>query len=264
MDGLPILTFHALDERRAVCALPPRVFRRSIERLRASGRRGIAVDEVADRVRRGLALPPAAMAITFDDGYRSVYEVAFPILRAAGLTATVFLTVGPPNARGDRLPSLQGRTMLGWSEIREMHRHGVSFGAHTLTHPDLTRLATADVDREMRTSKAIIEDRLGAAVSCFAYPYGRHDERSRALARELFASACSDALGLVRSGSDPWALERVDAYYLRTDRRFAVAIGRWLPLYLRLLDVPRRLRRRVRDALSAGTSAERPGRGDAS
>ena len=246
---LPILTFHALDDRPAVCALPPRVFRRGIERLRARGFRALAVAEVGDRIRRGVDLPADAVAFSFDDGYRSVYEEAFPILGDAGLTATVFLTVGPPAGTRDRLPSLEGRDMLSWAEIREMQRSGFAFGAHTLTHRDLRRLPAPEVETEMRTSKAMIEDRLGTAVTCFAYPYGRYDERSRALARELFACACSDALGLVTRRSDPWALERVDAYYLRTDRRFDVALTRWLPHYLRVLDVPRRLRRRVVDAL---------------
>lgn len=102
----------------------------------------------------------------------------------------------------------------------------------------------------MRASKETVEDQLGTAVLCFAYPYGRHDARSRALARQLFACACSDALGLVSARSDPWALERVDTYYLRTDRRFDVVRTRWLPHYLWALAVPRRLRRRATEAFS--------------
>lgn len=247
---LPILTFHAIDERSDVCAFPPLVFRRGVERLRARGTRALGLAEIADLVGPRRDLPDGAVAVTFDDGYRSVYDEAFPILHEAGMTATVFLTVGPPTATGERLPSLEGRPMLSWSEIREMQRSGFSFGAHTLTHRDLTRLPTCEIEAEMRTSKAMIEDRLGTAVSCFAYPYGRYDERSRALARDLFACACSDALGLVSRRSDPWALERVDAYYLRTERRFDVALTRWLPHYLRVLDVPRRLRRRVTTALA--------------
>jgi peptidoglycan/xylan/chitin deacetylase (PgdA/CDA1 family) len=240
---LPILTFHTLDDRPAVCALPPRVFRHGIARLRARGFEAIALEAVADRVRRGLDLPPTAVVITFDDGYRTVYDEAFPVLQDAGMTATVFLTVGPRTAPGDRLPSLEGRPMLSWPEIREMQRAGFAFGAHTLTHPDLTRLAAPDVETEMRASKELLEDRLGTAVPCFAYPYGRYDARSHALARDLFSCACSDALGLVGGRSDPWALERVDTYYLRTDRRFDVVLKRWLPHYLRVLNVPRRLRR---------------------
>jgi peptidoglycan/xylan/chitin deacetylase (PgdA/CDA1 family) len=246
---LPILTFHTLGDGRGVGVLDPGVFRRSMERLRAAGHRTVGLGDVAAQVRHGLELPPAAVVLTFDDGDRSVYEHAFPVLQAHGMTATIFLTVGPPVAGGDRLPSFEGRPMLSWTEIREMQRAGVTFGAHTLTHPDLTRIPEPEVETEMRASKAMIEDRLETVVSCFAYPYGRYDERSRALARRLFACACSDALGLVGARSDPWALERIDTHYLRTDRRFDVVLTRWLPLYVRLQNLPRRLRRRVASAL---------------
>jgi len=246
---LPILTFHTLDDRPEMGALEPGVFGRCMERLRAAGRCSVELGDVAARIRQGLDLPSAAVVLTFDDGYRSTYEHAFPVLQAHGMTATVFLTVGPQGADGERLPSFEGRPMLSWAEIREMQRAGISFGAHTLTHPDLTRIPKQQVETEMRASKARIEDRLGAAVECFAYPYGRYDERSRELARRWFACACSDALGLVSALSDPWALERVDTHYLRTDRRFDVVLTRWFPLYVRLQNVPRRLRRRVASAL---------------
>jgi len=141
--------------------------------------------------------------------------------------------------------------MLSWAEIHEMQRAGISFGAHSLTHPDLTRISPQQVETEMRASKARIEDRLGTAVECFAYPYGRYDVRSRELARQWFACACSDTLGLVSACSDPWALERVDAHYLRTERRFDVVLTRWFPLYVGLQNVPRRLRRSVASVLGS-------------
>jgi len=106
---LPILTFHAIDERSDVCAFPPRVFRRGVGRLRARGTRALGLAEIADLVGRRRDLPDGSVAVTFDDGYRSVYDEAFPILHEAGMTATVFLTVGSPTATGERLPSLEGR-----------------------------------------------------------------------------------------------------------------------------------------------------------
>ena len=75
--------------------------------------------------------------ITFDDGYRSVYEEAFPVLERYGMCATVFLTVGEDEGKepASRLPSLNGHPMLSWSEIREMNSAAMGVGAHTLTHP---------------------------------------------------------------------------------------------------------------------------------
>ena len=96
-----------------------------------------------------------------------------------------------------------------------MHRGGVTFAAHTLTHPDLTRLATDQIQAEICDSKAIIEDALGIAVTSFAYPYGRYNRQIREIVEQYFACACSDRLGSVAPSSDLWNLERADAYCLR-------------------------------------------------
>ena len=136
--------------------------------------------------------------------------------------------------------------MLGWSQIREMARAGISFGAHTMTHPDLRSLSTEDMSREILGSKYTLEDRLGQAVSSFAYPFGLFDDRSRAIVKDHFTAGVSDALGFVEPASDPWTLERLDTYYLRTEPRFDSFFQPWFPSYLRARNVPRRLKRWVR------------------
>ena len=244
---LPILTFHALEDRAAVIAVPPRVFAQGLARLHKRGYRTLSLLEAVECLRRNKPFPDRAFVITFDDGYQTVYEEAFPVLQRYGMSATVFLTVG---ARGtakpaDRLPVLSGRAMLSWGEIWEMRRGGIEFGAHTLTHPDLTRVPFDQVEAEVHDSKVILEDTLGAPVASFAYPYGRYDDRSRELARQHFTCACSDQLGLLTAASDPYALERVDAYYLRTDRLFNVMVTRLFPWYIRARSIPRRIRRAV-------------------
>jgi hypothetical protein len=95
----------------------------------------------------------------------------------------------------------------------------------------------------MCESKMIIEDMLGIPVSCFAYPFGRYHQASYELARQYFTCASSDKLGLISLDSDPYALERVDAYYLRTERLFGVLTTGLLPWYLRARRIPRQLRR---------------------
>jgi len=71
---------------------------------------------------KGLSFPARSLAITFDDGYRSVNEEAFPVLQRYRMMANVFLTVGKNNT--DRLPSMERRSMLSWPEVREMHLAG--------------------------------------------------------------------------------------------------------------------------------------------
>lgn len=243
--SLPVLTFHTLDDRPSVISFPASLFRRSMARLHESGFRTLDLLEAVDRLQRGMPLPQRSLVITFDDGYQSVYEEAFPVLERYGMCATVFLTAGEERKKepASRLPSLNGRSMLSWREIREMQSASFAFGAHTLTHVDLTRAPLERVEEEMCESKRIIEDALGTPVASFAYPYGRFDRHSLAIARRYFACACSDKLGLVSPDSDPYTVERVDAYYLRSDGLFDLMTTRLFPLYISARSIPRHIRR---------------------
>jgi peptidoglycan/xylan/chitin deacetylase (PgdA/CDA1 family) len=254
--SLAVITFHAIDDSSSVIAYAPRTFRGVMAALYEAGHRALPLVQVLDCLNRNLPFPDRSFAITFDDGYESVYSQAFPTLQRYGWSATVFLTVGAHGnrTRSERLPSLGGREMLSWDEISEMQRGGITFGAHTLTHPDLTRMPSARVEAEVRDSKSIIEGALGAAVAAFAYPFGRYDRRCRDIVRSHFACACADTLGLLRPQSDLYAMERVDAYYLRTERLFAVMPTRWFPLYVRARALPRGLRRAVRSCVPKGFS----------
>jgi peptidoglycan/xylan/chitin deacetylase (PgdA/CDA1 family) len=159
------------------------------------------------------------------------------------MTATVFLTVGKTKKK--RLPTMEGRSMLSWHEIKEMHRSGIAFGAHTLTHPDLTRLPAEFVEGEVVGGKRVIEDALGSRVDTFAYPFGRYDERCRELVSRHFLCACSDRVGLLRPNTDLYAMERVDAYYLRSERLFRAMLTSFFPLYVQARSIPRLIRRAV-------------------
>lgn len=256
-NPLPILMFHDISDRRGVISLSPTVFRSGLARLHEAGYKTVALEDVAECLHsvggtgphqagtKSQPLPEPALAITFDDGFETVYSQAFPILQQYGLSATIFLTVGDrPNTTSQaRLPVQQGRAMLSWGEIREMHRHGISFGAHTLTHPDLRHIPPDRVETEICTSKEVIEDALGVAVPTFAYPYGYYDQGTRDIVAQHFVCACSVRLGLVSAASDPYALERVDSHYLRTERLFGLIVSPWFPWFVRARSIPRRIRR---------------------
>lgn len=241
--SFPILTFHAVDEQASVISFSPTLFARGMALLHDEGYKTVSLMELTDRFRRNIVPPDRSVVITFDDGYQSVYQEAFPVLQRYGMTATVFLTTG--KKRDERLPSMEGRSMLSWHEIKEMHRAGIAFGAHTLTHPDLTRLPAELLEAEVVGGKRVIEDELGSRVDTFAYPFGRHNNQCRQLVSQHFTCACSDRLGLCRSTSERYAMERVDAYYLRTERLFHMMLTSIFPFYVHARGVPRRIRRAV-------------------
>ncbi len=244
---LPILTFHSLDDGTSIISFAPRAFRRGMAKICERQYQTLRLLEAVDYINRNEPFPERSCVITFDDGYKTVYDEAFPILQHYGIKATVFLTVGERGKMKStgRLPPLNGRSMLNWHEINEMRRWGIDFGAHTLTHPDLTCLSPDQIEAEICESKKIIEDALGTHVACFAYPYGRYDNRSYKVVRQHFACACSDKLGLVTPDSDPYALERIDAAYLRTDWLFDMMLTKLFPWYIRLRSIPHRVRRVV-------------------
>lgn len=242
---LPVLTFHDINKRPSVISISPGVFQRSIARLHDNGFRALSLMEVADVLNKSIQFPDRSFAITFDDGYRSVYKESFPVLQRYDMSATVFLTVGEnaPVKPSDRLPSLNGRPMLSWHEIREMQQAGIDFGAHTCTHPNLTSLPIGQVKAEICDSKKIIEDALGARVFFFAYPYGCYNLQIRTIVQQHFTCAYSVKLSMITKRSDLYALERVDAYYLRTDRLFRRMLTKLFPWYLLARNIPRSIRR---------------------
>jgi peptidoglycan/xylan/chitin deacetylase (PgdA/CDA1 family) len=243
--SLSILTFHAVDDTASVIAFSPELFRRGLQRLSEAGYRTITLMEATECIQHREPFPDRAFVITFDDGYESVYSNALPVLRDLNFSATVYLTTGmnPTGRFDERLPSLENRLMLSWGEIQEMQKYAIEFGAHTLTHPDLTKLSQQQIELEIGDSKKRIEDATGTEVSSFAYPFGRFDDRSREIAQQYFASACSDRLGIASLQSDLYTLERVDAYYLRSEKAFDLLPTKFFPGYIMSRNLPRRLRR---------------------
>lgn len=242
---IPVLTFHKIDETPSVISFPPSLFESFMEKLIRNGYRAVGLTDAVENLYRGAPFQEKTFVLTFDDGYRSVYSEAFPVMKRHGMSATVFLTVGDPPGPGGRIPPLNGSEMLSWAEVTEMREAGIRFGAHTLTHPDLTRLGTEKIEYEIVKSKEIIEGVLGEPVRSFAYPYGRYDERSMGIAGRLFDCACSDELGLLTLESNRYALGRVDAYYLKDERLSGLMLSGLFPYYVRLRNVPRKIRRRL-------------------
>lgn len=219
MRSIPILTYHSIDDSGSVLSTSLETFRRHMAILHEMGWKTVRITEIIECLRGRKGFSPQTVALTFDDGFASIYEHAFPLLCRYGFSATVFLVTdysGRSNAWPGQPPGIDRLPLLRWPQILEMSRGGIRFGAHTKTHPDLRHLSSPEMRAEVLECKREIEDRLGQAVDSFAYPYGRLDGRALAVVSELFAAACGTELAFVRETSNPWCLERLDAYYLRS------------------------------------------------
>jgi len=152
-------------------------------------------------------------AVTFDDGYLSVYDYAYPVLKSKGVLATLFIvadTVGGLN-EWDRRAGDQTEKMMTVEQIREMASAGFEIGSHTLSHPYLTGLSDEQLKMELSDSKRRLEDIVGKEVAAFSYPYGDFDLRvSRAAVEAGYLYAASTKLGVVVPGTDSFAIPRVN------------------------------------------------------
>jgi len=129
--------------------------------------------DVKNHIESGIKITNKYVVITFDDGYCDFYTEAFPVLQKYGFTATVFLPTGFVSKKG--LKFKENET-LTWNQVRELNNNGISFGSHTVTHPQLKSLRKEDIRHEIIHSKEVIEDKLGESIRAFSYPFAFPDE----------------------------------------------------------------------------------------
>ncbi len=279
---IKILAYHDIGPQSFFnLQVPEKVFESHMSYLSESGYNIISLEEAVELLKSKKPVPADTVVITFDDGYRSVYEHVLPAVRRYGIPVTVFLSTGPVEKRGplfvdalayafektgkERLdltpwglraysianaglkeragleindfskdlkteerrkllqfifekldveldpPELRNR-MLTWEEVRISKSQGVSFGAHTVTHPSLARISTEEAGEEINRSKKMMEERLDSEVKTFAYPYGSAkdvDRKVRDIVSEKgFSCAVTLQMGINNGGSDLFMLKR--------------------------------------------------------
>lgn len=248
---IPILTYHSIDDSGSVVSTTASVFQRQMKYLSDTKWNVVALNDLVRSLLEKAPIPAKTVVLTFDDGFQNFYSEAFPVLAEHRFKATVFLVTdhcGKYNDWESKSYDIPRNKLLSWSEIREMHELGVGFGSHTRTHPDLRKLSHEQVRKEMVESKLAIEDALGCQAGTFAYPYGSFNSLVKRAAEENYDLACSTKLGKVHFGGDPYALERVDAYYLLNQKIFDSLATRSFDRYLKF----RRVMRDVKSLVKIG------------
>jgi peptidoglycan/xylan/chitin deacetylase (PgdA/CDA1 family) len=242
-----ILMYHSIDDSASVVSTSPATFRRHVEWLASGAIAVVSVETIAS-----LPADADAVALTFDDGMKSVGDVAAPLLADHGLPATVFVVsdaVGGTNRWGGRAdPRVPEFPLMSWDELGRVRERGVRVGAHTRSHPRLTPLSDAQLDDELGASRAAIRTRLGATPTTFAYPYGDCDARTARAAARYFDIACTTELRPLGAKDEACLLPRLDAYYLRSPG----SLEQWGSRRQRLHLAARAAARRVRNQFSMG------------
>jgi len=213
---LTILMYHKIDElpegvRNPGNFVSPPRFEEQMDAVRAWGYRTITFEQWLD-YRNGMAvtMPQRPLILTFDDGYTCFDEHAWPVLRARGMSATVFLVasqIGGANVWDEgevRFP------LLGAERIRALQTEGVHFGSHSVSHRPLARISSDDAFRELSESRWSLSALLGRDVDVFAYPFSNQSDTVRALARQAGYRCAVRGSGRMNSRlSDAYGLRRI-------------------------------------------------------
>jgi peptidoglycan/xylan/chitin deacetylase (PgdA/CDA1 family) len=211
-EGFPILCYHKIepvpaDARIKGLYLEPALFRRQIQELADAG--------------FSFSLPGQhsashAIAITFDDGFVSNLHAAVPAMREFGARAINYLVADRIGKSSDWETAEGGeaRPLMDEAQVREWTQAGNWIGAHTCTHPRLSKIPRDRAREEILSSKKKLEDRFGQPIEHFAYPFGDFDDAVVETVREAgFKTACTMDRGVNDPTSDPFRLKRWTARY---------------------------------------------------
>jgi len=176
---LAILGFHKIGEPPAGAGssrwyVPGPTFRNQLKALTMSGWEVISIDAFLKGLSEPDSLPPRAALLTFDDGYKSVLEVASPLLSEFGYPSVVFVPTQFVGGYNDFDQGIEPREPIcSWNDLRELERRGCSIQSHGVRHSSFPELAHEEQQEELRHSKDVIEAELGKPVEVFAFPYGQ-------------------------------------------------------------------------------------------
>ena len=209
-------------------AVPLEAFEWQMDRLVATGRKGVSMADAHEALVGGKGVPREWVVLTFDDGNASDHAHAFPVLSGRGFRATFFVC-------GRRVDAEGGLTK---AMLREMHAAGMHIGSHAMTHRFLTTLAPAEEEDELARSQQLLQEIVGAPVDHFAPPGGRWSKRTAATLRRLsYRAVSTSAFGYNDAAHARFAYRRIPVVEATASSRFdAILAGnrvRLLPSYLR-------------------------------
>ena len=206
--GVILLYHHVAADTPPSTSISPEKFKEHLEFLRDNNYSVIALDKMIKNIREGTDLPDKSVAITFDDGYSSIYETAFPLLKSFGFPFTLFLSTGPI----DR----EQQNYMTWKQVREMSDAGVIIANHMVEHPYMLEKQPQEshndwlnrLETELLIAETRIKEETGQSHRFLAYPYGEFDTPIKTVLEENNFIGFAQNSGAIGHNSDFLALPR--------------------------------------------------------
>lgn len=168
----------------------------------------LPLEKIVEAIRQNRPLPDKTIAITMDDAYRSVYEVAYPRLMELNFPFTVFVATGVIDKKM--------QAYMSWEQMREMHERGVTFANHTENHEYLVQREANEspeqwaerIRQSIQNGQRRLEEELGAVPKFLAYPYGEYSSEVMEIVQDLGYTAFGQQSGGIGVLTNQLALPR--------------------------------------------------------
>ncbi|MBN2401002.1 MAG: polysaccharide deacetylase family protein [Spirochaetes bacterium] len=215
-EHIPVLCYHHINPSELLKDVfintVPDDFEKQIQFLHSSGYMTILSKDIPDVLapakRNIIGKNKKPVLITFDDGYKSVYDYAYPIMKKYGYKGILFLI-------SDKIENDRSRMYMNKIHISELIKEGWEIGSHTITHPKLNSISMEDITNEIADSKTALEKIFGIQIVSFAYPYGIFNKKVLNLVKDNYKYAYSTIQGNNYEFNDLHLIERY--LVLKTD-----------------------------------------------
>jgi len=206
---LHILQYHHIDTKTPPStSTSPRLFEQHLTYLETEGYKVILLSDALDRLAKGENLPDKSVAITFDDGFISVYENALPLIRPHGFPFTVFINP-------DSL-DIKSTEHISWEQAKELTAASAEFANHTIGHQHMIEQQPGESEQSWKTrlteliyqAEERIKTQLGHSRKLLAYPYGEFDSRVKSLVKALGFFGLGQQSGPAGTNTDWQAIPR--------------------------------------------------------
>jgi peptidoglycan/xylan/chitin deacetylase (PgdA/CDA1 family) len=206
---IPILTYHNFTKDEGSSYIINIIeFEKQMNYLATHNYSVISLSELLEGLRNG-QLPPKSVVITIDDGFKSTFTLAYPVLKKYNFPATLFIYTN--------FIEKNSNSLTWGEEIKEMTENKLEIGSHTLSHCNLLKNKEnenyenylARIKKEIFLSKEILESKIGVKVKFFAYPYGIYSPTIKNLAIQADYQGILNANSMNNNlNADPFSLNR--------------------------------------------------------
>ncbi len=199
-----VIYHHVSETSPKSTSVTPEQFAEHLQLIEELGLEVVPLPKIVNAIKAGEPVPNNWLAITFDDGFRNVYENALPMLKERKWPFTVF--VNPDMVKPSKL-------YMSWDELKELTNHGGDIMNHTLAHENLVQdgLTLEQIEQNILSAEQQIKENIGHNYKTLAYPFGEYNDAIKAILKKHGFVGFAQHSGAINETSDLLALTRFPA-----------------------------------------------------